>query len=113
MALFAYQVFTLENSKTFKYTCIANSPIILKFMCILINCSPSEGPKNPPPVKDDKPWSEDENTNVDHLTGEDFDQYIQRHSSVLVMFYAPCKILGMSFLFSLTLDSFLHSYLHF
>lgn len=42
-------------------------------------------------MKNDIPWS-DEDTYVAHLTGDDFDQYVQSHNSVLVMFYAPCKM---------------------
>ena len=46
------------------------------------------------PVKPDKPaelpWSE-EDTNVFHLTENTFDEFIQTHSSALVMFYAPCE----------------------
>ena len=41
-------------------------------------------------MKNDIPWS-DEDTNVAHLTGDDFEEYVQQHNSVLVMFYAPCK----------------------
>ncbi|CAB3986332.1 disulfide-isomerase A5-like, partial [Paramuricea clavata] len=51
--------------------------------------NPSEAHKNPNTiVKNDIPWS-DEDTYVAHLTGDDFDQYVQSHNSVLVMFYAP------------------------
>lgn len=58
--------------------------------------SPSEAHKNPNNiVKNDIPWS-DEDTHVVHLTADDFQQYIQSHDSVLIMFYAPCKIIFLS-----------------
>lgn len=41
-------------------------------------------------VPGDVPWSETEN-DVIHLSGSNFDQFVQAHNSVLVMFYAPCK----------------------
>lgn len=48
------------------------------------------------PAKPEKPvepaWS-DEDTGVVHLTGSTFQEFIQTHSSALVMFYAPCKFL--------------------
>ena len=40
----------------------------------------------------DIPWSDAEN-DVVHLSDANFDQFIQDHSSVLVMFYAPCKLI--------------------
>lgn len=47
------------------------------------------------PAKPEKPvepaWR-DEDTDVVHLTGSTFREFIQTHSSALVMFYAPCKL---------------------
>ena len=72
---------------------------------MLYCCSPSEEHKDPNTiVKNDIPWS-DEDTNVAHLTGDDFDQFVQQHNSVLVMFYAPCKLID---LFSRILFESLH-----
>ncbi|XP_028394335.1 probable protein disulfide-isomerase A4 isoform X1 [Dendronephthya gigantea] len=51
--------------------------------------SPSEANKNPNNiVKNDIPWSDEDNS-VIHLTGDNFAEFVQSHSSVLVMFYAP------------------------
>lgn len=48
---------------------------------------PKEGPPPPPPEPE---WSEETST-VRHLTDDDFDDVINSHDSVLVMFYAPCR----------------------
>lgn len=47
-------------------------------------------PQPPKPQAPETPWSEEENA-VFHLTDDDFDKFIKEHSSVLVMFYAPCE----------------------
>ncbi|CAJ0931489.1 unnamed protein product [Ranitomeya imitator] len=47
-------------------------------------------PEAPAPEQPEVPWSEQDSA-VHHLTDADFDQFVQDHPSVLVMFYAPCK----------------------
>lgn len=49
----------------------------------------SPGPPEEP--KQESEWEEDA-PEVAHLHDDDFDDFIQQHSSVLVMFYAPCKL---------------------
>ena len=49
--------------------------------------NPDEPPTLPPPEPE---WS-DEPSAVAHLTGKSFDEFLEDHNSVLVMFYAPCK----------------------
>jgi hypothetical protein len=50
-----------------------------------------EDPQNPPkPPADEEQWS-DEPSAVEHLTDGNFDDFLSKHDSVLVMFYAPCE----------------------
>lgn len=50
----------------------------------------SSSPQPPQPQVPETPWA-DEGGSVYHLTDEDFDQFVKEHSSVLVMFHAPCE----------------------
>ncbi|CAJ0931487.1 unnamed protein product [Ranitomeya imitator] len=47
-----------------------------------------KNPEAPAPEQPEVPWSEQDSA-VHHLTDADFDQFVQDHPSVLVMFYAP------------------------
>lgn len=58
----------------------------LLFSCVCLSCSPQA----PQPQAPETPWADEENV-VYHLTDEDFDKFIKDHSSVLVMFHAPCE----------------------
>lgn len=50
-----------------------------------------ENPQEPPkPQPEEEQWS-DEPSAVEHLTDGNFEDFISKHDSVLVMFYAPCK----------------------
>uniref|UniRef100_G1LDS5 Thioredoxin domain-containing protein n=1 Tax=Ailuropoda melanoleuca TaxID=9646 RepID=G1LDS5_AILME len=49
-----------------------------------------KNPQPPQPQAPETPWA-DEGGSVYHLTDEDFDQFVKEHSSVLVMFHAPCE----------------------
>ena len=49
---------------------------------------PHEGPPPPPP----EPEWKDLPSRVNHLTDNNFDEFLKKHDSVLVMFYAPCKL---------------------
>jgi hypothetical protein len=49
-------------------------------------------PKPPEEKKKEAEWA-DEESDVVHLTDSNFDEYLQTHPSVLIMFYAPCKFL--------------------
>lgn len=64
---------------------------------------PKEPPPPPPP---DRPWSEEEGSEVVHLTDETFKSFLRKKRHVLVMFYAPCKytILRSTSKFLLILD---------
>lgn len=53
-------------------------------------CFWSSSPQPPQPQVPETPWA-DEGGSVYHLTDEDFDQFLKEHSSVLVMFHAPCE----------------------
>lgn len=55
---------------------------IVKFMK-----NPEEPPPPPPPEKD---W-EDEPSEVQHLSTENYKTFLKKKKNVLVMFYAPCK----------------------
>lgn len=55
--------------------------------------NPTEPPPPPPP---EKPW-EDEETDVVHLDDGNFKTVLKKKKHVLVMFYAPCKILFILF----------------
>lgn len=55
-----------------------------------------ENPQKPKsaasPAPSEDMWADAEGAeNVVQLTAGDFDEFISTHSSVLVMFYAPCK----------------------
>lgn len=50
----------------------------------------SSSPLPAQPQVPETPWA-DEGGSVYHLTDEDFDQFVKEHSSVLVMFHAPCE----------------------
>ena len=50
---------------------------------------PREGPPPPPP----EPEWQDIPSHVHHLTDDIFDEFVKEHDSVLVMFYAPCKLI--------------------
>ena len=65
---------------------------------------PKEGPPPPPPEKE---WS-DQPSKIHHLSDNDFDSFMKDHNSVLVMFYAPCKLtlLDHRFLIVRCLDNF-------
>lgn len=76
-------------------------------MSSVIYFSPVEASKTadqavPPEV----PWSEGEN-DVVHLSGDIFDQFIQSHNSVLVMFYAPCEFTAAYIARNITRQRFL------
>lgn len=58
----------------------------LPLSCVCLSCSPQA----PQPQAPETPWADEENV-VYHLTDEDFDKFIKDHSSVLVMFHAPCE----------------------
>ena len=60
----------------------------LNVMCLKF--SPFYSPTDVKEVSKDEAWS-DQETDVQFLTKENFDQHLQDHHSVLVMFYAPCK----------------------
>lgn len=50
-----------------------------------------ENPLEPPkPEPEEEQWS-DEPSSVEHLTDDNFEDFVSNHDSVLVMFYAPCK----------------------
>jgi len=66
----------------------------LLFSCVCLSCSPQA----PQPQAPEIPWADEENV-VYHLTDEDFDKFIKDHSSVLVMFHAPCEF-AFSILYS-------------
>lgn len=53
-------------------------------------CFWSSSPQPPQPQVPETPWA-DEGGSVYHLSDEDFDQFVKEHSSVLVMFHAPCE----------------------
>lgn len=57
---------------------------------------PKEPPAPPPP---EKPWS-DEESDVVHLTEENFKPFLKKKKHALVIFYAPCnfKLLIYQFL---------------
>ena len=54
---------------------------------------PKEGP---PPPPEDPAWS-DSPSKVHHLSDNNFDSFLKEHTSVLVMFYAPCKCSLLNF----------------
>lgn len=51
-----------------------------------------KSPSEPPQTPIEKSW-EEEDTNVVHLDDASFKPYLKKKKHVLVMFYAPCKIL--------------------
>ena len=47
----------------------------------------------PPPPSPETHWTDVEGAeNIHHLTETNFESFIREHESVLVMFYAPCKL---------------------
>ena len=54
---------------------------------------PKEGP---PPPPEDTAWS-DSPSKVHHLSDSDFNVFVKDHTSVLVMFYAPCEYPSLKF----------------
>ena len=65
-----------------KYTGGRTKDDFIKFM---------ENPQEPPqPPPEEEQWS-DEPSAIEHLTDSNFEDFISKHDSVLVMFYAPCK----------------------
>lgn len=67
-------------------------PRELLFSCVCLSCSPQA----PQPQAPETPWADEENV-VYHLTDEDFDKFLKDHSSVLVMFHAPCEFVFVLF----------------
>lgn len=59
--------------------------ICSEFICISIFSSPT-----PPKAAEKDASLFDEDSNVEHLSKMNFDSFLAEHSSVLVMFYAPC-----------------------
>lgn len=51
--------------------------------------NPKEPPLPPPP---EKPWIEEE-SNVVHLTEDNFKTFLKKKKHVLVIFYAPCELI--------------------
>jgi hypothetical protein len=56
-------------------------------------------PKPPEEPKQEAEWA-DEPSEVVHLLDDNFEAYIKEHPSVLVMFYAPCKLLHVFLLWA-------------
>ena len=50
-----------------------------------------EDPHPPKEKEAEKSWADEEDVHVTFLTDDTFDSFIETHSAVLVMFYAPCK----------------------
>ncbi|XP_078661185.1 uncharacterized protein LOC144905411 isoform X1 [Branchiostoma floridae x Branchiostoma belcheri] len=69
-----------NGQKEFKYTMGRATQDLVKFMK-----NPQAPPPPPPPEAE---WSEVP-SEINHLTDQTFDNFVYRHSSVLVMFYAP------------------------
>lgn len=68
------------GKKDFKYMGGRKAKDFMQFME-----NPREGPPPPPP---EPQWS-DVPSHVHHLTDDNFDEFMEEHDSVLVMFYAP------------------------
>ena len=48
----------------------------------------------PPPPSPETHWTDVEGgENVHHLTETNYESFMREHDSVLVMFYAPCKLI--------------------
>ncbi|KAK2570032.1 Protein disulfide-isomerase A5 [Acropora cervicornis] len=77
-----YPTFRYFNygKKDFKYMGGREAKDFMQFME-----NPREGPPPPPP---EPQWS-DVPSHVHHLTDDNFDEFMEEHDSVLVMFYAP------------------------
>ncbi|CAH1241659.1 PDIA5 [Branchiostoma lanceolatum] len=69
-----------NGQKEFKYQLGRSTQELVKFMK-----NPQAPPPPPPPEQE---WSEVP-SEINHLTDQTFDSFVYRHSSVLVMFYAP------------------------
>ena len=62
----------------------------VKFMKDPLNSDPE--PSQPPAPAPEEQWKDVEGyENIALLTVNTFEAFIKRHSTVLVMFYAPCK----------------------
>ena len=59
----------------------------LLFAVICLLCSPQEPPPPPPP---EPAWHETE-SEVVHLTDENFKSFLKKKKHTIVMYYAPCK----------------------
>ena len=70
------------------------STVVAFIVLLFFRSSEDAKPAAAKPEKPEKPveaaWS-DEDIDVFHLTENTFEEFIQTHSSALVMFYAPCK----------------------
>ena len=82
---FSFRYF-LYGKKDFKYEGARNGDAFIKFM---------EDPKeeNEEPAHAQEQQWKDTPSGVVHLGESDFDDFLKSHSSLLVMFYAPCKLL--------------------
>ena len=49
-------------------------------------------PQEPKEKEPEKSWAEEGDVHVEFLTDDSFDNFLETHKSVLVKFYAPCKI---------------------
>lgn len=85
LTCFRYPTFRYFNygKKDFKYTGGRVAKDFIKFME-----DPREGPPPPPP----EPEWKDIPSYVTHLTDDTFEDFMKTHDSVLLMFYAPCKL---------------------
>lgn len=66
----------------------------MRGLLVLVLCVCAVSPQPPEPEKPAEPektWAEEE-TEVAHLTDDTFQAFIEENPSVLVMFYAPCKL---------------------
>ncbi|KAL5251915.1 hypothetical protein ACHWQZ_G014898 [Mnemiopsis leidyi] len=73
-------IYFKNGNKTFEHPGLRKEQDIVKFM---------KDPKEPPPpAPEEAAWSEQE-SNVVHLSGADFDKAVKRKKHSLIMFYAP------------------------
>ena len=54
--------------------------------------SPANGQPPPPPSPKEEWGAFDGAEHLTHLTDSNFDNFVKKQDSVLVMFYAPCKL---------------------
>ena len=78
-----------SNADPFLPTC-SFSALLFTSHCSSEDSEPAAAKQAKPEKPVEVPWSE-EDTDVVHLTENTFNEFIQTHSSALVMFYAPCK----------------------